>query len=450
MLPGKYIIHNAFVVNEGKKYKGNVWINGRIIEKVEKSAETLRATGDYKVVDATGKYLFPGVIDDQVHFREPGLEYKGDIYSESRAAVAGGITSFMEMPNTNPPVLSLNALEEKYEMATQKSFANYSFYMGTSNNNIEEVMKVDPKKVCGIKVFMGSSTGNLLVDDENALNDIFAHATMPVAVHCEDEETIQHNNAIFYKKFGLSATTEIHPLIRSAEACFLSSSKAVALAKKHGTRLHLLHLSTAREMSLLNNNIALEKKRITGEVCIHHLWFSDEDYPQKGNLIKWNPAIKTKRDNKALFVALLTGKLDVVATDHAPHTLKEKQQPYFKAPAGGPMVQHSLLSMLEFYHLGKIKLEQIVEKMCHNPAIVFNVNKRGYIRRGYFADLVLLDLNTKQMVKKENILYKCGWSPMEGIVFHSKVVRTFVNGNLVFDKGLFNEEYKGERLLFDR
>ena len=447
----KKVIKNAFIVNEGKTFKGDVFVDDKTINQIVPfgSQPSQINESDYEPIDAEGLYLLPGIIDDQVHFREPGLTYKGDIYSESRAAVAGGITSFMEMPNTNPPALTQELLEEKYKIGAEKSLANYSFYMGTSNDNLEELLKTDPAKVCGIKVFMGSSTGNMLVDNESVLEKIFANAPTLVAVHCEDEETVQANNQKFLKEYGEDAPVKIHPLIRSAEACYLSSSKAVKLAKKHKTRLHVLHLTTAREMELFDNSIPLKDKLITAEVCIHHLWFSDEDYQQKGNFIKWNPAIKTKNDRDALREALLNNQIDVVATDHAPHTLEEKERVYFRAPSGGPMVQHALSAMLELSKKGVISLEKVVEKMCHNPAVLFRVKKRGFIRKGYFADLVLVDLNDSMEVKKKNVLYKCGWSPMEGITFHSKIKKTFVNGHLAFSDGKFDESKTGERLLFD-
>ncbi len=394
--------------------------------------------------------LLPGVIDDQVHFRDPGLTYKADIYTESKAAVAGGVTSFMDMPNTIPNTITQDILEEKYKMAAEKSLANFSFYMGANNNNLEEVIKTDPAKVCGIKVFMGSSTGNLLVDDETALENIFKYAPTLVATHCEDDATIAANTKAFKEQYGDDAPTRIHPMIRSTKACYLSSSKAVKLAKKHNTRLHILHLSTAKEMELFDNSVPLEKKRITAEVCIHHLWFSDTDYDTKGNFIKWNPAVKSETDRKALFDAVLNNTIDIIATDHAPHTLEEKKQPFFKAPSGGPIIQHSLQAMLEFVHQNEISIEKVVEKMCHHPAILFNIKKRGFIREGYFADLVLIDTNTTQTVSKENILYKCGWSPMEGQTFHSKIISTFVNGHQIYHNGSFDESQKGERLLFER
>jgi len=450
-MPSKKLIKNAFIVNENRLAKGDVFIHGPLIEDVVFDGEkhNFQESG-YEVIDATGLYLFPGVIDDQVHFRDPGVTYKADIYTESKAAIAGGVTSFMDMPNTIPSTLTIDLLEDKYRIASEKSLANYSFYMGASNDNLDEVIKVDPEKVCGIKVFMGSSTGNMLVDNEKTLDGIFANAPTIVAVHCEDEKTVLQNLEKYKQEYGDDAPTRIHPLIRSAEACLKSSSKAVALAKKHGTRLHILHLSTADEMVLFDNSIPLQEKKITAEVCIHHLWFSDKDYDKKGNFIKWNPAIKTEKDQKALLNAVLEDKIDVIATDHAPHTFEEKSRPFFSAPAGGPMVQHSLLAMLELSRQGNIKLEKIVEKMCHNPAILFRVKNRGYIRPGYFADLVLVDLDKKWAVEKSNILYKCGWSPMEGETFHSEIKKTFVNGNLVYDEGRFDETVKGIRLMFNK
>ncbi|MBE0650173.1 MAG: dihydroorotase [Bacteroidales bacterium] len=446
----KWVIKGATIVNEGKSFVGDVYLNNRIIERIEEKVGSRPVSDGYKVINAEGLYLFPGVIDDQVHFREPGLEYKAEIYTESKAAVAGGVTSFMEMPNTNPPALTQELLEDKYELAKEKSLANFSFYMGASNYNLDEVLKTDPAKVCGLKVFMGSSTGDMLVDDEMVLEQIFSKVHMLIATHCEDEQTVRSNNEAFYKKFGLEGTAVLHPQIRTAEACYLSSSKAVRLARKYGARLHVLHLSTAQEMELFDDNIPLTEKKITAEVCVHHLWFSDEDYEQKGNFIKWNPAIKAKSDRESLWASLLSGKLDVIATDHAPHTLEEKERPYFKAPSGGPLVQHSLVIMMEFVRQGKLSMEQVVEKMCHNPAILFDVKKRGFIREGYFADLVLVDVNRPWKVKKDNLYYKCGWSPFEGTVFNSQVLKTFVNGSLVYDKGKFYEDVKGERLEFNR
>jgi len=451
MNSSKKVISGATIVNEGVLAIGDVFIDGDTIEKIALGVNTLSSNySGYDVIDAKGLYLFPGIIDDQVHFRDPGLTYKGDIYTESKAAVAGGITSYMDMPNTIPNCLTQEILEEKYQYAANKSLANFSFYMGASNTNIEEIVKTNPKKICGIKVFMGSSTGNMLVDSDEALNSIFSKAPTLVAVHCEDENTIVNNNKYYFEKYGENAPTSIHPKIRSEEACYLSSSKAVNLAKKYGTRLHVLHLTTKKEMSLFDNKLALADKKITAEVCIHHLWFSSDDYNKKGNFIKWNPSIKSENDRKVLLNALINNKIDVVATDHAPHTLEEKEKSYFNAPSGGPMVQHSLVAMLELYQKGILSLEKIIEKMCHNPAIMFSINKRGFIKKGYKADLVLVDLNNRWSVNKDNVLYKCGWSPMEGEKFGSKVISTFVNGNKVYDRGVFNENIKGERLTFNR
>ncbi len=446
-----FLIHNAVIVNEGKAFKGCLVVNNGIIEAVfEGEIPSDYPVASLKKIDAEGSYLLPGIIDDQVHFREPGLTYKADIYTESRAAVAGGITSFMEMPNTVPNTLTQELLEEKYTLASQKSLANYSFYMGASNDNLEEVVKTNPKTVCGIKVFMGSSTGNMLVDDSNVLESIFANAPMLVAVHCEDESRIQQNTKEFFERYGEDAPTAIHSQIRDAEACFLSSSKAVALAQKHHTRLHVLHLSSAKEMELFESNIPLEEKRITAEVCLHHLWFTDADYATKGNLIKWNPAVKSAEDKEALWKALLDDKIDVIATDHAPHSIEEKLKPYFSSPSGGPMVQHLLPAMMEFVRQGKISITKLVEKMCHNPAIIFQIDKRGFIRQGYHADLVLIHPKCAFEVGKENLFYKCAWSPLEGKTLSASVTHTFVNGNLVYENGIFFEQIKGQRLLFNR
>jgi dihydroorotase len=447
-----FLIQGAEIVNEGKRFVSDIAVSGGKIEKVFSPNDIVASTKyrSYEKINASGKIIIPGVIDDQVHFREPGFTHKGDIYSESRAGVAGGITSFMEMPNTSPNTLTQLLLEEKYELAANKSLANYSFYMGASNDNLSEVVKTDPKQVCGIKVFMGSSTGNMLVDDQKTLQGIFSEAPCLVAVHCEDEPTVQKNFLEFRAKYKDDAPASIHPLIRNAEACYLSSAKAVALAKKYTTRLHILHLSTAAEMSLFVNDIPLKDKHITAEVCVHHLWFSDADYATKGNLIKWNPAVKSANDRDMLWSALLDGRIDVIATDHAPHTLEEKLRPYFHSPSGGPMVQHLLQAMFQFYHQGKVSIEFLVQKMCHNPAIAFQIEKRGFIREGYAADLVVLDLNASQTVDKSNIFYKVGWSPLEGESFNTSVCQTFVNGNLVYDSGEFFESIKGERLLFER
>lgn len=446
-----YLIRHATLVNEGKTIKADVAIADGLIKAILPEGSSLpEEYFSWSQVDAKGKVLIPGVIDDQVHFREPGLTHKGDIYTESRAAIAGGITSFMEMPNTIPNALSNILLEEKYQIAAEKSPANYSFYLGASNDNISEVIKVDPAMICGIKVFMGSSTGNMLVDKKQSLQRIFAEAPCLVAVHCEHEPTVQANVTAFMKQFGKDAHASIHPLIRNAEACYRSSAEAVELAEHYNTRLHVLHLSSALEMSLFSNRSPLPEKRITAEVCLHHLWFLDEDYHKKGNLIKWNPAVKSATDREALWKALLDDRLDVIATDHAPHTFDEKSAPYFSCPSGGPMVQHLLPAMLEFYHEGRISLEKIVEKMCHNPAIAFSIENRGFIREGYYADLVLLDLDNPSIVSSDNIMYKCGWSPLEGQYLRSSVTHTFVNGNLVYENGVVYDNHKGMRLKFVR
>jgi len=442
-----YLIKNASVVNEGAITKLNVLVKNGVIDKI--SPSLINDPAD-ETIDANGKYLFPGCIDDQVHFREPGLTHKAEIYTESKAAVAGGITSFMEMPNTVPNTLTQNLLEQKYKIASERSLANYSFFMGVSNDNINEVLKTNPRDVCGIKIFMGSSTGNMLVDRKEVLEAIFSKSKLLIATHCEDEETIKNNVEEFKKKYGDDIPVTAHPLIRNAEACYKSSSFAVELAKKHNTRLHILHISTAKELSLFDNTKPLKEKRITAEACIHHLWFTDEDYKSKGNFIKWNPAVKQKSDRDAIRNALLENKIDVIATDHAPHTLDEKQQIYTKAPSGGPLVQHALVAMLELHHDGIFSLEKIVEKMSHAVADCFQIEKRGYIREGYHADLVLVDLNKPWTVRKSNLLYKCGWSPFEGQRFNSSVSHTFVSGHLAYSNGAFNEEVKGKRLLFER
>lgn len=445
-------IVNAQIVNEDEIFAGSIVCKDGKIEEVVRDEQDQESgiLDSIPSIDLEGKYLLPGVIDDQVHFREPGLTYKAEIYTESKAAVAGGITSFMEMPNTIPNTLTQELLEKKYQLAANKSLANYSFYMGASNDNIEEILKTDPEKVCGVKVFMGASTGNMLVDNVDTLNKIFSKSKLLIAVHCEDEPTIRENLELFKSKYGENIPIDAHPLIRSHKACYKSSSLAVGLAKLYNTRLHILHISTARELELFNNEIPLEKKRITSEVCVHHLWFNSQHYESKGTRIKWNPAIKSKSDQEALFQGLLDDKLDVIATDHAPHTAEEKDNPYLQAPSGGPLVQHALPAMLEFYKNGKITLENIVRKMCHAPADCFKIRKRGYIRPGYFADLVVIDTNKSNTVSPENILYKCGWSPFEGTTFSSSITQTFVNGNLVYDNGVFNEDHKGSRLLFDR
>ena len=440
------LIKNATIVNEGKIFQSDLFLQNGIIQEI---SENIDRTAE-KVVDATGKHLIAGVIDDQVHFREPGLTHKAEIYTEAKAAVAGGITSFMEMPNTKPQSLTQELLEKKFKRAAKVSLANFTFFMGASNDNLDEVLKTDPKTVGAIKIFMGSSTGNMLVDNRSVLEEIFAKSPMLIAVHCEDESTIQSNTEKYKEQFGDNIPIEYHPKIRSAEACYKSSSMAVELAKKHNTRLHVFHLSTAKEMELFDNSIPLEKKRITAEVCIHHLWFDESQYAKKGTHIKWNPAVKTLADRKAIFQALLDDTIDLIATDHAPHTLEEKDNTYFKAPSGGPLVQHALPAMLEFYHQGKITLPKIVEKMCHAPAVCFQIENRGFIREGYAADLVLIDLNKPWQVNKDNILYKCGWSPFEGITFQSSITHTWVNGHLAYVNGYFDESQKGQRLLFNR
>lgn len=442
------VINNAFIINEGSIFKGSLKIENGIITQISK--ENITAPIEGKVIDATGKYLMPGVIDDQVHFREPGLTHKADIHSESRAAVAGGITSYMEMPNTIPQTLTQELLEKKYEKASTHSYANFSFFMGASNNNLEEVLKTNPKNVCGVKVFMGSSTGDMLVDDKVVLEELFSKCKLLIASHCEDETTIRENSKKYKELYGENVPIECHPEIRSVDACFISSSYAVELAKKHGTRFHVLHISTAKETNLFSNKIPLKEKRITAEACVHHLWFDDSQYADKGTLIKWNPAVKSANDRDAVFNALLDDRIDIVATDHAPHTVEEKSNSYFNAPSGGPLVQHALVSMLEHYHNGKITLEKIVEKMCHAPADCFQVSKRGYIREGFYADLVLFDLHSPWTVDKENILYKCNWSPFEGVTFKSAVTHTFVNGDLVYCEGHIDDNIRGVRLLFDR
>jgi dihydroorotase len=441
-----YLIKAATIVNEGQKIVADVLIKDGFISKI---GQNLSANGA-KEINAEGQYLLPGMIDDQVHFREPGLTHKADIFTESMAAVAGGITSFMEMPNTVPNTLTQDLLTDKYNIAAQTSLANYSFYMGASNDNIEEVLKTDPKNVCGIKVFMGSSTGNMLVDNEKTLENIFSKAPILVATHCEDEATIRHNLAEFKAKYGDDLTIEMHPLIRSAEACYKSSSLAVELAKRYQTRLHILHISTAKEIALFDNTIPLADKKITAEACIHHLWFNDKDYVTKGNFIKWNPAVKTEEDQNGILAGVLNNNIDVIATDHAPHTLEEKQQPYSQAPSGGPLVQHALPALLEMHLQGKISLEKIVEKTAHNLAICFDIEKRGFVREGYWADLVLVDLKDSWKVTKLNNFYKCGWSPFDGETFQASVTHTFVSGNLAYQNGKFTTDQIGKRLTFTR
>jgi dihydroorotase len=444
----KKLIKDATIINEGLKFRGSVLIDGEKIKRVFPYSipQDFDLSG-VEILDAAGLYLIPGVIDDQVHFREPGLTHKGDIASESRAAVAGGVTSFMEMPNTNPQAVTQELLEQKYRRAAEVSPANYSFYMGATNDNLDEVLKTDPSKVCGIKVFMGSSTGNMLVDDQKTLSEIFKNAPTLVATHCEDEATIQKNTEIARGRYGENVPVSRHCHIRSDEACYISSSKAVELASKFDTRLHILHLSSAKEMSLFSSGPVKDKK-ITAEVCVHHLWFDDRDYISKGNFIKWNPAVKTVKDKEALWKALLSDKIDVIATDHAPHTREEKNNTYFKAPSGGPLVQHSLPAMLEMSNKGVITEEKVVQKMCHAPADLFRIDRRGYIREGWFADLVLIDPNQPWEVSPDNILYKCGWSPFEGQKFTHKVISTYVNGQEVYKNGEVQDGLFGQRLKF--
>ncbi|MBD1384549.1 dihydroorotase [Mucilaginibacter rigui] len=440
------LIKSATIVNEGKQTQADLLIKNGFIEKI---AGSIDAKAD-KEINAEGLHLFPGCIDDQVHFREPGLTHKGNIASESRAAVAGGITSFMEMPNTVPNALTQQLLQDKYDIAAKNSPANYSFFMGASNDNLDEVLRTDAKNVCGVKVFMGSSTGNMLVDNPTTLEHLFAQSPMLIATHCEDEATIKSNLEHYKQLLGENIPVRLHPKIRSAEACYLSSSMAVQLAKKHNTRLHILHISTAKETNLFSNDIPLANKRITAEACIHHLWFTDADYETKGNLIKWNPAVKTEADRDEILKAVLDGRIDVIATDHAPHTIEEKAQPYLQAPSGGPLVQHALPAMLELYHHGKITLEQVAEKMAHNVATIFQIEKRGFIREGFWADMALVNLNSPWQVNKSNILYKCGWSPFEGSTFKASVVSTIVSGNLVYENGKLVSEQSGQRMTFAR
>lgn len=442
------LIKNAKIVNEGVIFEGDVLIENEFISEITEQISV--KSSDWKIVDAEGNYLIPGMIDDQVHFREPGLTHKGDIESESRSAVAGGITSFIEQPNTVPNAVTQELLEEKYQIAAQKSYANYSFMMGATNDNLEEVLKTNPRNVAGIKMFLGSSTGNMLVDNPEIIENIFSRTKMLIAVHCEDETTIKNNLAHYKEEFGEDIPVEFHPKIRSAEACYLSSSQAIELAKKTGARLHIFHVSTAKETELFTNKVPLEEKQITAEVCVHHLWFTDKDYAKKGNFIKWNPAVKSEQDKSELWKALLDGRIDVIATDHAPHTLEEKAKKYLDAPSGGPLVQHALVALFEAYHQGKISVEKIVEKTAHNPAKIFKIEKRGFVKKGYYADLTIVNPHQPWNVTKENILYKCGWSPFEGTNFKSKITHTFVNGKLVYQNGKVKEEKVGKRLLFDR
>ncbi len=441
------LILNAKIVNEGSVFESDLLIKGSHIEKIDRN---LQSTPAKKVIDAKGKHLIAGAIDDQVHFREPGLTHKATIFTESRAAVAGGVTSFMEMPNTIPPAFTQELLEDKYRIASKHSLANYSFFIGASNDNLEEVLKTDTKNVCGLKIFMGSSTGNLLVDNPKTLEGFFSKFPSLIATHCEDEPSIRRNSERFKNQYGNKVTAKMHAQIRNHEACYLSSSFAVDLARKNGTQLHVLHISTADEIELFDNSIPLKNKKITSEACIHHLWFSDSDYDRLGMLIKWNPAIKTQADQSAIFDALLSDRIDVIATDHAPHTWEEKQNDYWHVPSGGPLVQHSVVAMMEFYKSGKISIEKVVEKMCHNPAILFRIENRGFIREGYFADLVLVEMDSPWTVSKENIKAKCGWSPFEGQSFNSSIYATWVSGHLAWHDGRFDESLLGHRLTFNR
>ena len=441
-----YLIKNARIVNEGTILHGDVLVENGIIQQI--GSNTFKE--GIPLLDAKDKFLIPGLIDDQVHFREPGLTHKANIATESRAAVSGGITTFIEQPNTIPQATTQKLLQEKFDIAEKSSYVNYSFMFGGTNDNLEELLKTNPKNVAGIKLFLGSSTGNMLVDNPEVLENIFSSTKLIISVHCEDEATIRANTLHYKSIYGDDIPVELHPVIRSDKACYLSSSKAIELAKKTGARLHIFHLSTAKEMALFRNDIPLEKKQITAEVCVHHLWFSEEDYKDKGTLIKWNPAVKKATDRAALWEALLDDRLDVIATDHAPHTLEEKQQTYTKAPSGGPLVQHALLALVEKVKEGVWTMEKLVEKACHNPAKIFQIEKRGFIREGYFADLVLLDDKKTQTVSRDTILYKCGWSPFEGTTFSSTVTHTFVNGVLIYDNGAFNNTIKGKRITFNR
>ena len=443
---GKTLFKNGKVINEGRIQECDILVDGEFISKIGNDISDPLA----KVIDLNGKHILPGIIDDQVHFREPGLTHKGTIATESRAAIGGGITTFMEQPNTNPQTTTIEKLEAKFAMAKESSFANYSFLFGGTNDNLEEIKKLDKNACSGIKLFLGSSTGNMLVDDEQVIENIFRSTEMVISTHCEDESTIRRNLEIYKEKYGDAIPVECHPLIRSEEACYLSSSRAIALAKKTGARLHVFHLSTGKETDLFRNDIPLEQKKITAEVCIHHLWFSDSDYKEKGTLIKWNPAVKTAKDRDMLWDALLDDRIDIIATDHAPHLLSEKDNVYTSAPSGGPLVQHALPAMLQKHLEGKISLERLVEKMCHNPAKLFQIDRRGYIREGFYADLTVADLNSEWTVSKDTIDYKCGWSPFENTVFKSKVTHTMINGHLAFENGTYSEKRNAKRLTFNR
>ena len=440
-----YILKNGQIINEGKSFQGDLLIRNGIIERIDKQIDN---TINAKEIDGEGKLILPGCIDDQVHFREPGLTHKANIASESRAAVAGGITSFMEMPNTVPSAVTIEKLEEKYAIASQSSLSNYSFYLGTTNSNIEEIKRVNPETICGVKIFMGSSTGDMLVDDPKALEDVFRYAPSIITTHCEDDPMIKENFQKYIKEYGEELPAKFHPLIRSEEACYKSSSYAVSLAKKYNSRLHILHISTAKELELFRNDIPLEEKRITAEACVHHLWFTDKDYETKENFIKWNPAVKTENDRTGIWQGVLDNRIDVIATDHAPHTLEEKNQLYAKAPSGGPLVQHALLAMLEKSKEGIIPIERVVEKMAHAPAVLYRLQNRGFLREGYFADIVMVNPNQPHQVNKSNLLYKCGWSPFEGTTFSNSIERTFINGTVAFENGSIIESGVGSRLSF--
>ena len=442
------LIKNARIVNEGKVLDGDLLIEGQKIKEIAASISAKHP--DIKVIDAENKFLLPGMIDDQVHFREPGLTHKATIETESKAAIAGGITSFVEMPNTVPQATTVEKLEEKFDIASKTSHANYSFMFGGTNDNLDEILKIDSKKVAALKLFLGSSTGNMLVDNPEVLEKIFSSTDLLIAVHCEDEETIRENTKTFKSQYGEDIPIKYHPLIRSEEACYLSSSRAIQLANKTGARLHVFHLSTAKETALFSNKKPLKDKKITAEVCIHHLWFSDEDYDKKGSFIKWNPAVKTVKDREALWQALLDDRIDVIATDHAPHTKEEKSNIYTKAPSGGPLVQHAVVALMEAYHKGKISIEKLVEKIAHNPAILFQIENRGFIKEGYFADLILVDPHNPWTVTAENIHYKCGWSPFEGTTFKSRITHTILNGDLVYHNAKFTNQNSAMRLTFNR
>ncbi len=441
------LITGANIVNEGKITRSDILIKDGMIYNIGRDLSEFEADVHIK---ADGKHVFPGLIDDQVHFREPGLTHKAEIYTEAKAAVAGGVTSYMEMPNTVPQAVTIELLEEKYKIAAEKSLANYSFFFGATNDNIDEILKLDPENICGVKVFQGSSTGNMLVDNQESLERIFAECKLLIATHSENDNIIKANLEKYKKEYGEDIPVKFHSKIRSEEACYDASKKVVDMARKYGSKLHVLHISTGKEVALFDPHLPLEQKRITAEACIHHLWFSDEDYEEKGNLIKWNPAVKTKEDRERIWEGVRNGGIDVIATDHAPHTLEEKSKSYSAAPSGGPLVQHSLVALLDMYHEGRIRLDEIAQKTAHNVAILFEIEKRGYIRPGYHADLVLVDLDNPWEVEKSNILSKCGWSPFEGHTFRSKVTHTIVSGHLAYENGTFNESHKGQRLKFSR